>query len=86
MATDTKPSAAVKRLAQQIFDSAVDNVGGGRAWVRMTPGCQSEQITLAAFDVIAGRFDAEANARPVMADVMQARGLANWIELQARHG
>ena len=47
-----KPSAAVKRLAQQLFDNAVENVGGGRAWGRLTPGCQAEQITLAAFDVI----------------------------------
>jgi len=35
MANATKTTNA-KLLAQRLFDKAVDRVGGGRAWVRLT--------------------------------------------------
>jgi hypothetical protein len=85
MANATKTTNA-KLLAQRLFDKAVDRVGGGRAWVRLTPAAQIEQITVSAFDAISLRFDAEDNDRPVISDILEAQAAAQKMKLLARHG
>ena len=84
--TDPKTTAHVKRLAQTIFDAAVANVGGGVGWRRLTEGCRVEQIALAGFNVIVGRYDPEDNPRPAIQDVIGANAEAMKLKLLARHG
>lgn len=85
MGTATK-ATNTKLLAQRLFDEAVDRVGGGRAWVRLTPAAQIEQITVSAFDAISLRFDAEDNDRPVISDILEAQAAAQKMKLLASHG
>ena len=83
----TATAKTAKILAQRLFDEAVDRVGGGRAWLRLTPGQQIEQIAVSAFDEVKARYDAEHNAQPVIADVIAAQAVASLkLKLLPRHG
>jgi hypothetical protein len=82
----TAPTPHVKRLAQTLFDSAVERVGGGTAWRRLTEACKAEQISVSVLDVIVGRYDREDNPRPVIEDVLAASAYTLKLKLLARHG
>jgi hypothetical protein len=85
-AKTAKTAKTTQQIAQRLFDAAVERVGGGRAWVRMVADARDEQLIVSAFGIINGRFDAQDNDRPVIADVMAALESAREMGLLARHG